>query len=73
MDRRFAADEWETLTVSDRIRRCNIMAQEAIKLANNAPMNLAEGYLKLAEHWLKLGSEIEREAQSTGPNAGTTS
>jgi hypothetical protein len=64
MDRRFAAEEWEALTTADRTRRCNVMAQEAIKLANNAPPHLAEGYLLLAEQWLRLGMEIGREAQS---------
>ena len=61
MDRRFAAEEWEALSVSDRINRCNILAQEAIKVANNAPPNLAEGYLHLAEQWLRLAMEIGRE------------
>ena len=69
MDRRFAADEWETLTVSGQVERCEIMAQEAIKLANNAPPNLAEGYLLLAEQWLRLGLEIGRQDSSVRENA----
>ena len=67
MDRRFDAEEWQALTNADRIKRCNIMANEAIKLANGASTRLAEGYLKLAEHWLRLGMEIGLEEKSAGP------
>jgi hypothetical protein len=64
MDRRFAAEEWERLSISDRVARCNTMAKEALKLAETASPQSAEGYLHLAEQWLRLGMEIGREAQS---------
>lgn len=67
MDRRFDAEEWEALTNPERIKRCNLMANEAIKLANSSPARLAEGYLKLAEQWLRLGMEIGLEDKSVGP------
>jgi len=51
------------------VMRCNTMAQEAIKLANDAPPNLAEGYLFLAEQWLRLGMEIGRQDSSVSVNA----
>jgi len=40
------------------------MAQEAIKLAKDAAPNLAEGYLRLAEDWLKLAMELAAHADS---------
>ena len=62
MDRRFAAEEWEQMTNSERAARCHTMAREAAKLAETAPPNLAEGYLHLAEQWLRLAVEISRDA-----------
>ena len=67
MDRRFAADEWERMTDSERVERCHIMAREAIKLAETAPSNLGEGYLHLAEQWLRLAVEISRAAELGKP------
>ena len=66
MDRRFAAEEWEKLADAERVKQCRIMAREAVKLAETAPPNLAEGYLHLAEQWLRLGVEISRDTQSVG-------
>ena len=37
------------------------MAKEAIKLAETATPKLAEGYLRLAEQWLRLATEIEAD------------
>jgi hypothetical protein len=63
MDRRFAAEEWEQMTNFERTERCHTMAREAVKLAETAPPNLAEGYLHLAEQWLRLAVEISRDTQ----------
>ena len=63
MDRRFAADEWSGLTNAERMRRCELMAQEAMKLAKNAVPSVAEGYLRLAEDWLKLAMELGVQAR----------
>jgi hypothetical protein len=63
MDRRFAANEWEALTLAERIARCALLAEEALKLAENASPAMREGYLKLAEQWLDLASEMRREAE----------
>ena len=61
MDRRFAADEWSALTTAERCMRCQRMAEEAMKLAAGARDELAKGYLKLAEQWLRLAADIERD------------
>jgi hypothetical protein len=58
MDRRFAAEEWGALAASEQMMRCSLLAQEALKLADNAPPKLSEGYILLAEQWLRLGMEI---------------
>jgi len=63
MDRRFAADEWAGLTTVDKMRRCHRLAQEAMKLAQDAPSKLAEEYRQLAENWLKLGMELGADAR----------
>ena len=64
MDRRFEAEEWTTLGCSERINRCQIMAAEAMKLAKTASPNQADGYMLLAEQWLRLAAEISREANT---------
>ncbi len=60
MEFRFNADEWQQLTNQERVRRCRLMAEQALTLANQAPPELKEGYLSLSSDWLKLGAEIER-------------
>ena len=61
MDRRFAAEEWDALTIPERIRRCQVMADEALKLSKAAAPNLSDGYLRLAEQWLSLAMELAAE------------
>jgi hypothetical protein len=61
MDRRFAADEWEGLTIAERIRRCTILAEEAQKLAETASASMRVHYLKFAEQWLELAHEMARD------------
>ena len=63
MEFRFNADEWQRLTNEERVRRCRLMAQQALTLAEQAPPELREGYLSLSDDWLKLGLEIERTAK----------
>jgi len=62
---RFSADEWETLTLRQRIELCTAMAKEAQRLAQAAPSNPAVGYLALAEQWLRLAVELSAEAAHT--------
>ena len=68
MDRRFAADEWAALTNAERIKRCQRMAEEAMKLAKDASPSLADGYLQLAEQWLKLATDLGVEARRADPS-----
>ncbi len=63
MEFRFNADEWQSLSNEERVRRCRLMAEQALTLAERAPPELREGYLSLASDWLKLGAEIERTAK----------
>ena len=65
MERRFDAEEWSGLTAAQQIKRCQIMADEALKLARAAKPNIAEGYLKLAEQWLRLATELAVESRRT--------
>jgi hypothetical protein len=65
-DYRFKADEWQDLTPAQRVRRCRLMAEEAQELAKNAPTNVAEAYLRIADEWLTLAVEIEQAGGSQG-------
>jgi hypothetical protein len=58
MGYRFNAQEWETLTGTAALR-CRRLDSEAIKLSDDASPKVAEGYLKIANEWLKLADEIE--------------
>jgi hypothetical protein len=62
MDYRFNAEEWNRLTPEHRARRCRLMADEAMKLADSAPSTLAGSYLTIAQSWLKLADEIDRNS-----------
>ena len=66
MDRRFAADEWTALPNAERARRCQLMADEALKLAREASSPaVAEDYLRLAEQWLRLATDLLTEAKGS--------
>jgi len=66
MDRRFAADEWTSLPNTERARRCQLMADEALKLAREASSpSVAEDYLQLAEQWLRLATDLLTEAKAS--------
>jgi hypothetical protein len=43
-----------------RVVFCHMMARTAMKLAQTSPFNVSEGFLRLAESWSRLGSEITR-------------
>jgi hypothetical protein len=66
MDRRFEAREWAALTYSEKARRCQLMADAAMQLANEASSRLvSEDYRRLAEQWLKLATDLLNEAQAS--------
>lgn len=67
MDCRFAADDWEKLSSTERVIQCQRMAEEAMKLARTASPGQADGYMKLAEQWLRLAMEIAREGETNPP------
>jgi len=64
MEHRFEAEEWRDLTAEQKARRCRFMAREAETLAKGAPADLAHAYKKLADEWLTLAEEIERNSRS---------
>jgi hypothetical protein len=69
MNYRFNADEWDGLTTDDRIRRCCLMAEEAMNLADTAKPKIAEHHLRIAQNWLGLADAIAR--QFRGGDAST--
>jgi hypothetical protein len=62
MEFQFEADEWNGLSVADRISRCRLMANEARTFANSCPPNLKDEYLSIARQWMDLASELELPA-----------
>jgi hypothetical protein len=63
MDRRFAADEWEKMTLAERVARCHVMAKEAKILAERAAPTMRERYIRLEREWLELADAIARESE----------
>jgi hypothetical protein len=62
MDYRFNAQEWTTLSATNRAHRCRLMVEEANKLAQTATGSMKESYLSIARDWERLAAEIERAA-----------
>jgi hypothetical protein len=66
MEHRFKAEDWENLGKQEQIRRCALMADEAMALAHAAPPNMKEAYLELANQWLALATEIAKSQEKSG-------
>ena len=67
VDFRFNAEEWARMTPAQRIARCAVLAEEALKLADQADGKFRPKYLQLADQWLTLAREMQR-ARSPTPN-----
>ena len=63
MQYRFKATEWKDLSDAERVKRCRLMADEAVALAHLTSPDLAGSYLRLAEDWRILAIDIERQPQ----------
>ena len=64
MEYRFNAEEWATLSAPERIRRCRLLADQAMALANSAAPDLKKAYRKIGRDWLNLAAELERNAKA---------
>jgi len=60
MDHRFESNEWATLSVEARIRRCRLMAAEAVAFAQTDHTSMRQRYLELAKQWTDLADDMER-------------
>jgi hypothetical protein len=63
MQFRFNAEEWEALTIAQRVSRCRILAHEAETLAAHSATHMKSLYLDLATQWKTLSEEIERHGE----------
>ena len=61
MEYRFKVEEWKSLTPQQRASRCRLMAGEARAIADGAAPDVKFAYLKIADDWMRLSDEIERE------------
>ena len=59
MENRFNAEEWIRLSTSERVHRCRLMEEEALKMAQHSSPPLQHDYFVLAEQWAKLASDLE--------------
>lgn len=60
--RDFRGDEFLRMTAEDRIRQCRALAEEARYQASVADRDFRGDYLDLAQHWMDLAAELERQA-----------
>ena len=65
MEFRFNAEEWQTLSPAERIRRCRILAGEAETLAEHSAEHMKTSYLELAMQCKSLAEEMEQHADKT--------
>jgi hypothetical protein len=61
LDYRFKAEEWEQLTPAERIRRCRLLAAEAMTLGQASTRRLKLLYADISAQWTIIGDELERE------------
>jgi hypothetical protein len=61
VERKFAAAEWIMLSVEEQIRRCRLMAEEALTLASGDRTSVRQHYLDLAMQWLDVAKELQTQ------------
>ena len=54
-----AVAEWGNLTARQQAYRCRLMAKHVQELAEAAPLQTQETYIKLAIQWLTVAQEIQ--------------
>ena len=59
----FEPEEFFKAPEAERIRRCRLMAEEALKLSATASPEAREDYAQLAKQWIKLAHEIEQASK----------
>ena len=58
MPSRIFIEIWGSMNRSEQIALCRTMAGTAIKIAELSPYNVADAFLRLAESWSTLATEI---------------
>lgn len=56
-----ASEEWRRLSTAEKVRRCKLWAEEARKLAIDAPPDRKQSYILVAEAWEDLAAELQRD------------
>lgn len=59
----FQADQFLRQSTEDRIRQCRALAAEAKHLATLASPELRGHHIDVAQHWLELADELQRQAR----------
>jgi hypothetical protein len=57
-------DDWDRLTIAERVSRCRSLAEEATRLSESDSEDVRNAYLDLARQWEKLAEQIERRTDS---------
>ena len=63
----FDAEEWNGLTSEERIGRCLLFADEALRCGAEAAPHAKEAYAELSQQWLALAADIEKNIDA-GPS-----
>ena len=68
MDFGFEAEEWSSLTPTERVRRCRLLAGEAQALADSASSpELKKRYQQIADQWAQLARDVEQHSNLPAP------
>jgi len=59
----FEPEEFFNVPQAERVRRCRLMAEQALKLSSTASPEAREDYANLAKEWIKLAHEIEQASR----------
>ena len=62
MPGRFIPEKWQYLDSAAQVRLCHEMTVTAMKLAETSSFNVSEAFLRLAEDWSQLATEITRSS-----------
>jgi hypothetical protein len=60
----FDAEEWNGLTSQERIGRCLLFADEALRCGAEAAPHAKDAYAELSLQWLALAEDIEKNSDS---------
>jgi hypothetical protein len=65
-DRDFTAEQFQRMSYIERIRACRLQAVRARELGRRSAAPHRDSYLRIADEWNRLASDIEQQLQRAG-------